>query len=161
MTEIDRVPLKNLWDRYGVGKTKFYETLDLLRVERIKVGNQAFLTRTGQERLDRYFSLPEEGRSRFVRELSELTQEDESELVSYTPDVVGQWVERVAIALRPPDPFSHYEHLERFAQNGWLIRSRDLSELIGRKLRGSEVNWGGFRLERVAARWWKVSKRVE
>ena len=167
MSEVDRIPVKSLWDSYGVGKTKFYEILDSLGVERAKIGNQAFIDAGGKQRLDRYFNLPEERRESFVRELSVLVSSaheltaNESNIspVKYTPELISQWVELFANAIHPTDRFSNYEQLERFAQNGWLIQSRELKELIGRKaLVYPVMRWGGFKLTSVRGRWWRVEK---
>jgi hypothetical protein len=90
-------------------------------------------------------------------QLQEVSHEAMSiDVRSLSPDIL-ELAQAIALALRPSDPFSHYEQLERFAKHGWLIQSKELRELIGKQPKGSWFKWGGFTMERKG-RWWSVVK---
>lgn len=179
--EIDLIPVKDLWTQYGVGKTTFYmRALSDLRIVPVQFRGRSHITSEAKALLDRYYNLTEEKRQTWVDEqfgrreplpyIEPVPQTERSMPYSPLPvkakvrgkvEVKVQDIQEIAQAIaqiiRPTDRFSHYEQLERFAQNSWLISSKDLRDLIGRTSLRDGMKWGGFRLKR-SGRWWRVSK---
>lgn len=164
MSEIDRVLVKDLEGRYHIGKTALYSRLNALKIVPIKDGKRSYVSaeQLGElDELDRRLkaggTLPQGTESEmglanssvgFVEQLPSLSTEQFLELA-----------QAIALMLRPSDLFSNYETLERFAKNRWLIQSAQLAELIGKRPKGSLVQWGGFVMQRQGRYWWSVEKK--
>jgi hypothetical protein len=152
--------------RYGIKRTALYNRLKSLGIEPIKDGVLAYVSGEDLTRLDRLDAEVKTSRQLPQSAIQRTGLFSEQVAIEHSPDVgilstlsTEQFLElaqAIALALRPSDPFSHYEQLERFAKHGWLIQSRELRELIGRQ--SIPESWGGFRLEWVTGRWWKVVK---
>lgn len=165
MTDIDPYPVSALFARYNRSRDVIYKRLDALNItpHRLEKGNQSYISLEELRQLDELhehvvaggklsdFPMPistDIGQSDIVgRQLSELGVEQFLELAH-----------TIAGLIRPDDRFSNYEQLERFARNGWLIQSKDLRDLIGRKrLDSTWMRWGGFEFTR-SGRWWRIKK---
>lgn len=172
MADIDPYPVSELFARYGKSRDVVYKRLNGLKIRPHKLdkGNQSYITLEELQLMDALHQHVQSGGelSDFVVRLSAVESDSderegfgESDIVrQLSNQSIDQFLElaqAIALLIRPTDRFSSYEQLERFARNGWLIQSRELRELIGRKSLSHGMRWGGFRMER-RGRWWKVVK---
>lgn len=175
MADIDPYPVSGLFARYGKNRDVVYKRLNALKIRPHKLdkGNHSYIKLEELQLMDALHQHVQAGGelSEFAVRLSadlsdtaDRQQDSESNIVRQLSGLnVEQFLElahAIASLIRPTDRFSNYEHLERFARNGWLIQSRYLRELIGKRPTGTGFKWGGFTLERCG-RWWKVTKDSE
>ena len=172
MADIDPYPVSELFARYGKSRDVVYKRLNGLKIRPHKLdkGNQSYITLEELQLMDALHQHVQAGGelSDFVVRLSSVGSDSGDREGFEQSDIVrqlgGQSIEQflelaqaIALMLRPVDQYNNYETLERIARNGWLLQSRQLQELIGIKPKGSEMQWGGFRMTKEG-RWWRVSK---
>lgn len=196
--EIDRLPVNQLLERYNLVRSAVYTRLEALGIKTERVGNRAYVNSEQLKLLDELHEFIQSGRttaefleSRGMQRNTESSgpsfeqsSEQSSGLSSGLSSVQPELVRLVAmisaeIASRvqppapdpDPDPFAYFEVLERACQNGWLLSSLELAELLNLSLeeirsygdRFSEAGFvftqAGFRAGGEVA--WKVSKPVK
>lgn len=160
-TQIDLIPIKDLWAEYGVGKTTFYtRALADLRIAPKTVGNRSYITGQEKSLLDKYYSLLESNRSSWLDELfgrteqeeiSDLVQSDRplpTEFTLHLPEV-AEVKELLQEFLNQKDHTVPYKQLLYFAENKIRIPSSLVRELTERQPRGEQFLWGSFVFVRV------------
>lgn len=178
MTDIDPYPVKELVHRYSKSRDVVYKRLNALNITPHRTdGNQSYITLEELHRMDALNKHVEDGgRLADFEDAILLNDTTDTSLFIGQSDTVSQplsdlnvqqfleLAQVVASIIRPPekplppDPFYHYEQLERFSQFGWQIHSRDLRLLIGTP-KGNPIRYGSFLISRVGSRWWKVERK--
>ncbi len=183
--EIDRLPVNQLTERYNLVRSAVYTRLEALGIKPERVGNKAYVTAEQLQLLDDLHEFINSGgttaefrESRGIQKPSEAPTEASSELSTVQPDfarLVAAIAAEMATRLQPappqPDPFAYFEVLERAYQNGWLLSTSevaDLLDLLPSEIRqyGDSFAEAGFIFTKAGYRSggevaWRVSKPVK
>lgn len=156
-SNIDRIPVNQLSDRYKLARSAVYKRMSDLGIEREKIGNRAyvsadqvvlldelhsfigvggnvaeFIARKGLDKPDAQSSGGSSGQSSGLA----LNQADLLKLVSA---IAAEMTSKLQPALAPPaDPLAYYESLEKAVQGGWKLRTSELAALL--KLSPAEID---------------------
>jgi len=178
MTEIDKFPVKELANRYNIGRTALYSRFEAANITPNKEGTRSYISGSELEELDRLDSHIKTGGGleSFKAESSHaevMPASIASSIEPATPAKVSgndgenfiELIERIAAALKPAaDPLQHYAALERAIASSWLLSSSEVRSLIGTRPTGDRFQRGSFvfiRTGRIGAQSaWRVVKVV-
>ena len=182
-TQIDRFPVSQLPDRYGIKRTALYERLKALSIKPQKQGNKSYLDSDQVEQLDQLHAHIQRGGviNDFGSESEQLKVEQTDStgqlvsmnqsgtLVALVEVLTSRLVPAILSKLTPPTaPLAHLEALEKAYEKDWLLSTSELAQLLGlspRTIRkyGNTFNEAGFTFNRAGTRArqetaWRVSK---
>ncbi len=182
-TQIDRFPVSQLPDRYGIKRTALYERLKALSIKPQKQGNKSYLDSDQVEQLDQLHAHIQRGGviNDFGSESEQLKVEQTDStgqlapinqsgtLVALVEVLTSRLVPAIVSKLTPPTaPLAHLEALEKAYEKDWLLSTSELAQLLGlspRTIRkyGNTFNEAGFTFTRAGTRArqetaWRVSK---
>ncbi|MBF2086523.1 hypothetical protein [Thermoleptolyngbya sp. C42_A2020_037] len=177
--EIDRIPVNQLMQRYGLVKSAVYKRLNDLGIDPQKVGNKSYVNAEQLRLLDDLHqfiksggTMPEFLESRGIQPAQNLSSGDSSGLSKVQPDMINL-VSAIAAQFAnrlqpPPDPLAYYQKLEDAARNGWLMRTSEIADLLDLSISemqyyGDRFSEAGFTFTKSGYRAggeiaWKVSK---
>jgi predicted DNA-binding transcriptional regulator AlpA len=172
--EIDLIPLAQLPSRYGIARSNVYNRLKDLKIETTKQGKKAFVTAAQLELLDRLHLHLERGgiTSDFLKQqgtinrlatinntVTTLSISREEPTIVLQPSVLVNALEAVIKRLIPTSKsrLSYLRDLEEAYQNGWLLSTSEVAELLGLSQKtitgyGEEFTDAGFLFARVGTR---------
>jgi predicted DNA-binding transcriptional regulator AlpA len=172
--EIDLIPLAQLPSRYGIARSNVYNRLKDLKIETTKQGKKAFISAAQLELLDRLHLHLERGgiTPDFLKQqgtIERLTTIHNTPTALYTsreeptivlqPSVLVNALEAVIKRLIPTSKsrLSYLRDLEEAYQNGWLLSTSEVAELLGLSQKtitgyGEEFTDAGFLFARVGIR---------
>ncbi|MBD3882615.1 hypothetical protein IFO70_12665 [Phormidium tenue FACHB-886] len=183
--EIDRLPVNQLTQRYGLVRSAVYTRLDALGIKPERIGNKSYVNSQQLQLLDDLHQFIQAGgtTAEFLERRGIQRTEESSSTPSFglstgQPDIVklvtaiaAEFAARFQPPTPEPDPMAYFEALERAAANGWLLRTSEIAYLLD--LTPSEIaQYGdrffeaGFTFTRAGYRAkgevaWKVSKPVK
>ena len=182
-TQIDRFPVSQLPDRYGIKRTALYERLKALSIKPEKQGNKSYIDSDLVVQLDRLHAHIQRGGviNDFGSESEPLKVEQTDStgqlvkmnqsgtLVALVEVLTSRLVPAIVSKLTPPTaPLAHLEALEKAYEKDWLLSTSELAQLLGlspRTIRkyGNTFNEAGFTFTRAGTRArqetaWRVSK---
>jgi hypothetical protein len=179
-SEIDRLPVADLPDRYNLARSAVYTRLDALGIKREKIGNRAYVNAEELKLLDALHEFINRGgntaeflESRGLPKPDQKPSEQSSELSTGQPELLN-FMAALVSRLQPTvdrDPLAYFEQLEKAAQNGWHLKTSEVAELLD--LSPSEIQQygdrffeAGFVFSKVGYRAggevaWKVSKPLK
>lgn len=182
--EIDRLPINQLIARYNLVRSAVYSRMESLGIKPERIGNKAYVNAEQIRLLDDLHAFINAGgttaefqESRGIRKES-MSSEQSTGLSTVQPDfarLVAALVAEIAARFQPqtpePDPFAYFEVLERACQNGWLLSTSeiaDLLDLLPSEIRqyGDRFSEAGFIFTKAGYRSggevaWRVSKPVK
>jgi hypothetical protein len=151
--EVDLIPLSQLPSRYGIARSNLYNRLKDLQIEPIKQGKKAFVNGSQLELLDRLHNHLQQGgiTSEFIKEqrannklakvsIPQLDTNNSVSLHSHSepmialqPTALVSLVEAVVKRLMPTpkNRLSYLRELEEAYQNGWLLSTSEVADLLG------------------------------
>jgi predicted DNA-binding transcriptional regulator AlpA len=172
--EIDLIPLAQLPSRYGIARSNVYNRLKDLKIETTKQGKKAFVTGSQLELLDRLHLHLEQGgitpdflkQQGTIDRLATINNSDtalsisrEEPTIVLQPSVLVNALEAVIKRLIPTSKsrLSYLRDLEEAYQNGWLLSTSEVAELLGLSQKtitgyGEEFTDAGFLFARVGTR---------
>lgn len=182
--EIDRVPVNQLTDRYDLVRSAIYTRFEALGIKPQRVGNKAYVNAEQIKLLDALHDFIRSGGTtaeflelRGISRTQGVSAEQSSGLSTIEPDfarLVAAIVSEIASRSQPgaaPDPFAYFEVLERAYQNGWLLSTSEIADLLDLlpseiRLYGDTFSEAGFVFTKAGYRAggevaWKVSKAVK
>jgi hypothetical protein len=183
--EIDRLPVNQLMARYNLVRSAVYTRLEALSIKPERIGNKAYVNAEQLALLDDLHQFIQMGGTtaefqerRGIPKARETSAEPSSGLSTVQPDfakLVAAIVAEVASRFQPskpePDPFAYYEVLERAYQNGWLLSTSEIADLLDLlpseiRLYGDSFSEAGFVFTKAGYRAggevaWRVSKAVK
>lgn len=162
-TIVDRVSTAYLLKRYNLNsRTALINRLGALEIKPVREGNRFFVSADDMDKLDALNECLKRGNSLTecaIEVKSGIFKHDGSafengskrrkeieldSLPTSTADFTSL-VHDIAAALRPQtDPLQHLECLERAAEMGWLLSTKEVRALIGVKPHGSSFERGSF-----------------
>jgi hypothetical protein len=171
MNEINKFPVKDLPNRYSVGRTALYARFTAANITPEKDGTRSYISGEELAELDRLDSHIKTG-----GKLEDFQPANNHSLVvsqeSATPRAADnfnetlQLIEAIARHFQQQrDPLQHYAALERAIASGWLLSTAEVRSLISTKPHGDRFQHGSFvfvksgKIGAQAA--WKVLKVVE
>ena len=182
-TQIDRFPVSQLPERYGIKRTALYKRLSALSIKPQKQGNKSYIDGDEVEQLDQLHAHIQRGGgiNDFGSESEQLQVEQTDStgqlvsmnqsgtLVALVEVLTSRLVPAIVSKLTPPTaPLAHLEALEKAYEKDWLLSTSELAQLLGlspRTIRkyGNTFNEAGFTFTRAGTRArqetaWKVSK---
>lgn len=184
MSEIDRIPVNQLPERYALARSALYKRLEALNIKPERIGNKAYIN-ADQLRLldDLHMFVQQGGTNAEFRERHGLgkAEDDDFELSTGLSTVQPSLVHlittiasEVAARLQPQataDPFEYLKVLEQAYQNGWLLRTSELAYLLDLsptliQQYGESFSEAGFVFTRAGYRSggdiaWRISKRLK
>ena len=189
---IDLVPLSQLPSRYGIARSNLYNRIKDLQVETVKQGRKAFVTAADLELLDGLHAHLQRGGTTlgFVqilkkkghlalstvdRPASYLTESSQMSepIIAINPVALVSTIETVVKRMIPPsnNRLHYLKELEEAYQNGWLLSTSEVSDLLGFTPKtiasyGEEFNDGGFTFTRAGMRKggeiaWSIDKQSD
>lgn len=180
--EIDRIPVNQLMQRYGLVKSAVYKRLTDLGIEPQRVGNKSYVNAEQLRLLDDLHqfiksggTMPEFLESRGIQPAQNSSSGNSSGLSTIQPDVIdlvsaiaAQFANRLQPPPPEPDPLAYYQKLEDAARNGWLMRTSEIAALLDLSISemqyyGDRFSEAGFTFTKSGYRSggetaWKVSK---
>ena len=196
MMEVDLIPLSQLTSRYGIARSNLYNRLKDLKIESLKQGRKAFITAAQLQLLDGLHSHLEQGGTtpEFIKLIEEhshnhqlvttptaapevydtvaIPQFNESS-ISFQPSALVGVIETVIKRLIPINrsPLTYLRELEEAYQNGWLLSTSEIADLLGLTSKtianyGQEFSDAGFVFARAGIRKggeiaWSIDKEYE
>lgn len=182
-TQIDRFPVSQLPDRYGIKRTALYERFKALSIKPQKQGNKSYLDGAQVEQLDQLHAHIQRGggindfgseleplkveQTDSIEELASINQS--GTLIALVEVLTSRLVPAIVSKLTPPTaPLAHLEALEKAYEKDWLLSTSELAQLLRlspktiRKY-GDSFDEAGFTFTRAGTRArqetaWKVSK---
>jgi hypothetical protein len=173
--EIDLIPLSQLPSRYGIARSNLYNRLKDLQIEPSKQGKKAFVNASQLQLLDRLHAHLQQGgiTSEFIKQerlipssggtmetgtLSPVQHRSEP-MVIIQPTALVSVLEAVVKRLLPSSKskLSYLRELEEAYQNGWLLSTSEVADLLGLSPStitgyGQEFSDAGFVFTRVGIR---------
>lgn len=169
--EIDRLPVNQLMERYGIVKSLVYTRLETLNIKPERVGGKSFVNAEQIRMLDIYHEFIQAGgtkaeflESRGVHKPGEADSGLSSGLSTVQPDIIqiaAAIAAQFAAKLQPPiasNPLAYFEKLEQSARNGWLLSTSEISELLD--LLPSEIQQYGDRFSEAGFVFTKAGYRA-
>ena len=174
MNEINKFPVKDLPNRYSVGRTALYARFTAANITPEKDGTRSYISGEELEELDRLDSHIKTGGKLedFQPANNQSLVVSQESAVNGTPRSADNFSETLqlveAIARHfatPHDPLQHYTALERAIANSWLLSTSEVRSLISTKPRGDRFQHGSFvfiRAGKIGAQAaWRVAKVIE
>jgi hypothetical protein len=183
--EIDRLPVNQLMNRYSLVRSAVYTRLEALGIKPERIGNKAYVNAEQLKLLDDLHEFINSGGTtaefqerRGIQKAKETPPEQSGGLSTVQPDfarlvaaIASEIASRFQSSTPEPDPFAYFEVLERAYQNGWLLSTSevaDLLDLLPSNIRqyGDSFSEAGFIFTRAGYRTggevaWRVSKTVK
>ena len=178
---IDSVPVSGLTDRYQIGRTALYDRLKALGIEPEKRGRSSHISHSQLGHLDELDtrlkageSMPKPPTEHSANMTTEhdrrtFTEHSPNLFAGHSPNTIGSLSPSTDAAIltlasmlkRPLDPMANYYALQSAWDNGWLLPTDKVRELIGVAPRGEECDRLGFRFTRSTKRRteWSVSRQ--
>ncbi|NEO50899.1 MAG: hypothetical protein F6K55_45215 [Moorea sp. SIO4A3] len=156
--EIDKIPVKDLQTRYNIGRSALYERFKHANIKPNKEGTRSFVSGEQLEELDCLHNHLERGgtfedfEAFLTLEYTENIQEAislnsspdspvdvhrtssweaEREALEVLIDAIASGIERVGInRLQPVNPIGYMQQLKMAAEEGWLLTTSEVKELI-------------------------------
>lgn len=175
MIQTEEFPVKDLHDRYDIGRTWFYETylpaMEKTELGRpLKRGNKSFVTLEQLKFLDAMdIAIKENRLDEFLNEraVSEQSSEQSGQLATTTQSdpsaVISILAEAIIQASRQADPLAHIQALQKACDQGWLLSSSELAPLLKlSRISGQTIARYGFICTRLgrngAESAWKITR---
>jgi hypothetical protein len=182
--ELDRLPVNQLMERYGIVRSAVYTRLEALGVKPEKVGNKAYVNLEQLRVLDDLHQFLQRGgntaefiESRGLQKPADMSSGLTRGLSTVQPDIVQLVAEiaaQIASRFQPPspepDPLAYFQALEQAARNGWLLRTSEVAYLLDLlpsdiQLYGDSFSEAGFTFTKAGYRSrgevaWRVSKAI-
>ena len=150
MLEIDRLPVKDLPARYGIGKTALYSRISVAGVKPEKKGNKSYVSGKDLEELDRLDAhlaaggTLEDFQARFQSgELSTKSPVDNPpeslldgsmiELNQPNIALLKELMELMALLVKPSNKLAYMDTLEKAVEKDWILTTQEIKDLIGCK----------------------------
>lgn len=177
---IDLVPLSQLPSHYGIARSNLYNRIKELKIETVKQGRKAFVTQADLELLDGLHAHLDKGGTIFGfiqllkkrgHQLTHVPNVDRSvsysvdradniePTISLNPSALVNVIEVVVKKLVPQSTnrLTYLKELEDAYQNGWLLSTSEVSDLLGLSPKtianyGTEFNDAGFTFARAGTR---------
>jgi DNA-binding Lrp family transcriptional regulator len=173
--EIDLIPISQLPSRYGIARSNLYNRLKDLQIEPIKQGKKAFVNASQLQLLDQLHVHLQQGgiTSEFIKQQELVTsptgtietttlsrvQHSSEPMVVIQPTALVGVLEAVIKRLLPSSKsrLSYLRELEEAYQNGWLLSTSEIADLLGLSSStitgyGQEFSDAGFVFTRVGIR---------
>jgi hypothetical protein len=188
--EIDKFPVSQLPSTYGLARSAVYKRMEQLGIVPEKVGQRSYLNSAQMQLMDELHQFI--GRGGSAAEFIEArglqrkgpgqnsgygasASDETSDLASIPPGlgtfisgIVSEVVSRLG-GLPEPDRLRYFERLESAAQNGWLLSSSEIAELLDVppseiERQGESFQEAGFTFKRAGRRRngetaWRITKR--
>lgn len=173
MSEINKFPVKDLPNRYSVGRTALYARFTAANITPAKDGTRSYISGEELEELDRLDSHIKTGGKLedFQPTNNQSLVVSQESAVNGTPTADNfnetlQLIEAIARHFQQQrDPLQHYAALERAIASGWLLSTAEVRSLISTKPHGDRFQHGSFvfvksgKIGAQAA--WRVAKVIE
>jgi hypothetical protein len=151
-SEIDRIPVPQLIDRYSLARSAVYTRMNALGIEPEKVGNKSYLNGPQLGLMDQLHAFIKQGGN--TAEFLEMKGIGERSAGSADPSSgqssgqstdltlgqagMGPLVAALAAAIAsamaknqpPADPFAYYKLLEQAARTNWALKTSELAKLL-------------------------------
>lgn len=155
MIEVDRIPLKNVPQRYDIARSLLYTRMKDLNIKPEKDSKQAYLNATQLAQLDALDQHIKAGKTtgEFLSAKDRQLTQSSVPLANFTPSIYF------------PSKYLHLQYLEcldRAAAQNWLLTSKEVKKLIGVSPIGARYVRGSFVFVKCGkigrSRSWKVEK---
>lgn len=154
MNSVNRVPVKDLTNRYNIGKTALYARFEAAGVKPIKEGTRSYISQQDLEELDRLDAFIKTGgvMSEFRPQIVPFEEMNsiealQDEPANLTANLLMGLVERL-IFTSQKSPLDRYRELEEVAKNEWILSTSDIEVIIGMKPRILGMTYGSFQIIR-------------
>lgn len=154
--------IQDLIDRYKISRTVVYERLNGLGIKLIKSERRSFVSQSDLDRLDELHQWIGQGGT--ITEFAQPLSTD----VALQSSIVGEALIYKALEVlttdnqqRLTDPTWCHERLERCAEQGWILSTAEVRQLIGVKPSGDVFRRGTWEFVKVGKIGRSVGWRVQ
>jgi len=173
MSEINKLPIKDLPNRYNIRRTALYARFAAANITPEKDGTRAYISKEELAELDRLDSHIKTGGKLedFQSANNQSLVVSQESAVNGTPTADNfnetlQLIEAIARHFQQQrDPLQHYAALERAIASSWLLSTAEVRSLISTKPHGDRFQYGSFvfiRSGKIGAQAaWRVAKVIE
>ena len=165
-----KFPVKDLQNRYNLGRTALYTRFAAALITPEKDGIRSYISGEELEELDRLDNHIKTGGK--LEDFRPTLQQSNEMILAPELDKTDNFTEALqlveAIARHfatPHDPLQHYTALERAIASSWLLSTSEVRSLISTKPRGDRFQHGSFvfiRAGKIGAQAaWRVAKVIE
>lgn len=170
MSEINKLPIKDLPNRYNIRRTALYTRLAAANITPEKDGTRSYISKEELAELDRLDSHIKTGGKledfQPIRDQSLVISQQSAVNSADNFNETLQLVEAIARHFQQQrDPLQHYAALERAIASGWLLSSSEVRSLISTKPHGDRFQRGSFvfiRSGKIGVQTaWRVAKIIE
>lgn len=183
-SEIDRLQVNQLIDRYNLVRSAVYSRFDALGIKPERIGNKAYVNTEQLKLLDELHAFIQTGGNaaefremKGIQKVEGLTEQSsglsnvQPEMMQFIAAIAAEMASRLQPTVAQPEPLAYFEMLEKAYRNNWLLSTSELADLLD--LLPSEIQrYGdsfaeaGFVFTRAGYRSggevaWKVSKLVK
>lgn len=162
---VDSIPVSGLPNRYGIGRSALYNRINALGISVERRGKLSYVSTSQLDQLDQLDTRLKAGESMPTiddKSLTYLSTEHTLNKLTTTSPSTDSALLTIASMLQVSvnesrDPMRNYRALQSAADNGWLLPTNKVRELIGVKPHGNEYDRLGFRFIRCDRRTeWRV-----
>lgn len=154
MSDETLVPIKELWNKYSLGKTQFYKRMGELGVIPQKVGTQSYITPEELQTLDDLHQHILKGGTTpgFLAEKNGVSSEtrivktSESKLTRREQVPVDLALKIFEMFDPQPDPLAPQRQLQEAADRSWVLGTLQLKQILGQT--PQEREYFGFKVVR-------------
>jgi len=171
MSEIDKLPTKDLTNRYNIRRTALYTRFAAAHITPEKDGTRSYISKEELAELDRLDSHIKMGGKleNFQPANNQSLVVSQESAVNRSADNFNETLQLVEAIARhfqqQRKPLQHYAELERAIASGWLLSTAEVRSLISTKPHGDRFQRGSFvfvksgKIGAQAA--WRVAKVIE
>lgn len=159
-------PLADLPQRYSISRTVVYERINGLGIKLIKSGRRSFLSQADIDRLDElHHHIGQGGTIAAFAHSLPLSADVGLQIPAIGEALIYKAFEALTDANRQrlTDPTWQHERLERCAEQGWILSTAEVKQLIGVKPSGEVLRrgaWEFVKVEKIGrSAGWRVQKR--
>ena len=179
LNQVDSIPVSMLLDRYKIGKTAIYDRLKALCIQPDKRGRVSYVSAFQLDQLDQLNLRLKAGESmpspNVTAEQTELIEPKNFKPLTLVQNVTAERTELNTIALSPSteslilalstmlkpdrDLLQNHSQLQRCSDNGWLLPTIQLRQIVGKVPKRDWFQQMGFTFHK-SDREWKVTKNA-
>lgn len=167
--QVDSLPVNQLPDRYGIGRSAFYERVTALNLQFGKKGNKSIANADQIDRLDALHDHLKRGKGNtidsFINSLPAHTpQNSQLATIEQSDSTAALLTFTSAILNSQKDPLAHIRSLQEACDRGWLLSSSELAPLLKlNKVIGQTIERYGFTCTRIGRNGiesaWKITQK--
>jgi hypothetical protein len=176
--DITYIPISDLPGQFKVSRQTIYDRMKFLNISSTKMEGKNYITNDDLDLLDQLDKHLQSGQDKSLFHSGAIAPAGETKLAKQSPQniviptepepeltpIIPNLIEQLAkaIAANQTDQLSNYDALEKASNNGWILSTQKIHDLIGVKPHGPNYIWGCWKFTAKGklgrAKGWLVEK---